>query len=252
MADISRDTERSPAPIRLKDLLGNLVEAGVRRHDLVAAIDDVIREQRAQVVYFVERSGFVKIGTTSDLAARIASLNRGDCAIVGMTITPVRLLAVMPGGLPVERSVHSLFSRLRYDGEWFLFDEPLVSFVKALAAACEAADPATREAILLAESSARTARQNTRPLRSALSDVRRVFGEGDTFLSWQAIADRLSAANPDTSAGFTKEAISAELRRLGVPSVSGKRAGAVLRGAKITDIQAAIARTRHVTKEEAK
>lgn len=98
-----------------------------------------VRQIHEQIVYFVERHGFVKIGTTQNLAARLASLDRGDSAIPGMMIAPVAVLAVMPGGRPVERAIHALFEHLRYDGEWFLLDGPLVAFIQAVAEARAAA-----------------------------------------------------------------------------------------------------------------
>ena len=45
---------------------------------------------------------------------------------------------------------------------------------------------------------------------------------------------------PEQYADTTAEAISAQLRALGVPSVNVKRDGAVLKGAKAADIQTAI------------
>lgn len=92
------------------------------------------------VVYFAERHGFLKIGVTSTIERRIAALNRGSSAIPGMTIDPVNLLAVMPGDQFVEAALHQLFRAQRYDGEWFLYDEPLVGFVSALAAVKYAID----------------------------------------------------------------------------------------------------------------
>lgn len=90
---------------------------------------------KGPVVYFVERHGFVKIGTTANLPARVQAINRGDSAIAGMTILPVTILATMPGGRAVEQAIHQLFAHLRYDGEWFLFDGALVPFIKAIAEA---------------------------------------------------------------------------------------------------------------------
>lgn len=101
--------------IRLRDLRTN-----VRVHD--------------QVIYFAERHGFLKIGTTKNITARIAAIDRGAQAIAGMTLNPVNLLATMPGGGETERALHRLFADLRYEGEWFLFDEPLIAFVRAVAA----------------------------------------------------------------------------------------------------------------------
>lgn len=114
---------------------------GITRQTLLAARPGteepvgIDRTVKGPVVYFAERHGFVKIGTTANLAARVQSIDRGDSAIAGMTISPVTVLATMPGGRAVEQAVHQLFARLRYGGEWFLLDGPLVSFIKAIAEA---------------------------------------------------------------------------------------------------------------------
>lgn len=89
----------------------------------------------SDVVYFAERSGLVKIGTTGDIAARLAQLDAGVSAVAGMEVTPVVLLATMPGSQPVERAVHEMFANLRYRGEWFLLAQPLIGFIEAVAAA---------------------------------------------------------------------------------------------------------------------
>lgn len=106
------------------------VRRGVRRADLGTK-----GRGHPPVVYFAERHGFVKIGTTTNLTRRVDALDRGDSAIAGMLILPVTIRAVMPGDHKVEYAIHELFQALRYDGEWFLFDEPLVGFVESVAAA---------------------------------------------------------------------------------------------------------------------
>lgn len=107
---------------------------GTRRGVELDSLRDV-QQIHSPVVYFAERHGFIKIGTTQNLPARLAAVDRGDSAIPGMTIIPVMVRAVMPGGRAVERAVHELFDHLRYEGEWFLFDGPLVPFVEAIAEA---------------------------------------------------------------------------------------------------------------------
>jgi hypothetical protein len=87
------------------------------------------------VVYFAERAGLVKIGTTGDITTRLAQLDQGVSAVRGMDLTPVTLLATMPGSRPVERAVHEMFANLRYRGEWFLLAPPLIGFIEAVAAA---------------------------------------------------------------------------------------------------------------------
>ena len=65
------------------------------------------------------------------------------------------------------------------------------------------------------------------------------FGPGEAGLHWQAIADRLAARHPERWTGVTAESLSADCRDLGVPSVSVKAAGAVLRGCRRGDVEAA-------------
>lgn len=88
--------------------------------------------RRASLVYFVERDGFVKIGYAFNVANRIREINRGSSSIPGMTITPVRLLATMPGGKRNERWLHERFAHVRVDGEWFLPDAEMWAFIRDL------------------------------------------------------------------------------------------------------------------------
>ncbi|WP_036405291.1 GIY-YIG nuclease family protein [Microbispora rosea] len=226
----------------LKDVLAAFVEAGVQAGDLHRALDAVTEDLRRQVTYFVERHGFVKIGTTSDLRSRIASLNRGDSAIPGMTVSPVNLLAVMPGGRPVERAIHQTFAKLRFDGEWFLFDEPLVGFVRSVAAAAEETNPAVQDIINRAHRDAQAAARGRTTRTHILTDVRQMFRDGERHLPWHLLADRLSEAIPNEYGGITQEALSAEVRAFKVPSVDGKRGGVVRKGVKRLDLESAIQR----------
>lgn len=109
---------------------GGRVLRGVTAELLLSAV-----RVHEEIVYFAERDGFVKIGTTRNLESRVAALARGDSAVLGMTIKPVKILATMPGGIAVERSVHRLFAALRFEGEWFLHEDPLAQFIAAIAAA---------------------------------------------------------------------------------------------------------------------
>jgi hypothetical protein len=96
------------------------------------------------VVYFVRRGALVKIGTTGDLPGRLLALDKGYSSVAGMEPGEVELLATMPGGRPVEKSLHELFAILRYAKEWFFLEEPLAGFIRAVAAA-EAAARARHE-----------------------------------------------------------------------------------------------------------
>lgn len=89
----------------------------------------------SDVVYFAERNGLIKIGTTGGLGDRVGQLDKGDCAVPGVDVSPVRVLATMPGSREVERAVHEMFANLCYQGEWFLLAEPLIGFIQAVSAA---------------------------------------------------------------------------------------------------------------------
>lgn len=81
-----------------------------------------------------------------------------------------------------------------------------------------------------------------REVRDILADVRTVFGSGETGLQWPTIAARLAERIPAHYADVTPEAISSQLRALGVSSVDVKRDGQVLKGAKLTAVDTAMRR----------
>ncbi|GAA5033770.1 cell division protein FtsK [Actinopolymorpha pittospori] len=80
-----------------------------------------------------------------------------------------------------------------------------------------------------------------RQARDVLADVQAVMA-GETGLQWPTIAARLAGQMPEHYAGLSADAISAQLRALGVPSVDIKRDGQVLKGAKAAAVAAAINR----------
>ena len=75
-----------------------------------------------------------------------------------------------------------------------------------------------------------------------LADVLLVFG-GDRGMHWQVLAERLAQRFADRWAEATGEAVSAQLRGLGVPSVNVTVAGKTLKGCRRGDVQAAVARS---------
>jgi Meiotically up-regulated gene 113 len=91
-------------------------------------------EERSPCVYFAAREGYVKIGSTIDLAARIRTIAAGASMLQGMTAGPVTLLATMPGGFKEEKALHKRFSHLRVDPgrEWFVYAGKLRDFVEGL------------------------------------------------------------------------------------------------------------------------
>lgn len=92
---------------------------------------------RAHCVYFAERDGFVKIGRTSNLEKRMHDIGKGSCMPQGMSVGPVRLLAVIycacaGKGCVRERHFHDRFRDKWLEGEWFLLDRELASFIGGL------------------------------------------------------------------------------------------------------------------------
>ncbi|SMD14168.1 hypothetical protein [Kibdelosporangium aridum] len=80
-----------------------------------------------------------------------------------------------------------------------------------------------------------------RQVRDVLADARTAFGT-DTRLPWQILASRMAESMSEHYADLTADAISAQLRGLGVPSVNVKWDGQVLKGAKAADVTAAATR----------
>ncbi|GAA4198634.1 cell division protein FtsK [Actinocatenispora rupis] len=62
----------------------------------------------------------------------------------------------------------------------------------------------------------------TRDLRDVLADAASVYLTGETFLSWQTLAARLAEQIPEHYANTNADAVSAELRKLKVPSKPGR------------------------------
>ncbi|CAA9334611.1 MAG: hypothetical protein AVDCRST_MAG89-2307 [uncultured Gemmatimonadetes bacterium] len=80
-------------------------------------------------VYFLadDAAGLIKIGQTTNLAQRIGQLRRGG----GNNHERRVLGAIADEGLRLERRLHSEFGDLRADGEWFLAEERLTSWIAA-------------------------------------------------------------------------------------------------------------------------
>jgi hypothetical protein len=74
------------------------------------------------VVYFLMQAGrsLVKIGYTTDLPTRHSTLECGaGCDL--------QLIRKLDGGRPTERWLHARFAAHRERGEWFQFDEEMLS-----------------------------------------------------------------------------------------------------------------------------
>ncbi|MFK4084018.1 cell division protein FtsK [Kribbella sp. NPDC020789] len=80
-----------------------------------------------------------------------------------------------------------------------------------------------------------------RASRDVLADLLTVMGP-DGKAHWDTLAGRLANQMPEQYDGTTPDAISAQARALGVPSVNVKRDGVVRKGVSAEDIRAAMAR----------
>lgn len=74
------------------------------------------------------------------------------------------------------------------------------------------------------------------PARDVLGDALTVF-EGEPGLHWGELAERLGRAFPGRWQDATGDAVSAQCRALGVPSVDVKRSGQVAKGCRRADIE---------------
>lgn len=87
--------------------------AGGARQRGVAAQEKVLREAEGMdCVYFMQCGAYVKIGRSTQLRARFRELQTGNPY-------PMEVLAVLPGGYALERSLRSKFAELLHRGEWF-------------------------------------------------------------------------------------------------------------------------------------
>ena len=90
---------------------------------------DEMPDPGRSLVYFIERDGLIKIGTSVSFEKRADDIGKGSSMIRGMTVGPVRVIATMPGDHRHEGFLHRRFGCLRVDGEWFLPDGDLCDFI---------------------------------------------------------------------------------------------------------------------------
>lgn len=115
---------------------------------------------------------------------------------------------------------------------------------------CHLADGADAEKILQA---ARTYREQARTLtgvaadeemvkpgRDVLADVHATFLGSEAGLQWPVLAERLAGRIPERWDGASPDAVSAQLRDLGVPSVVVKAGGTGARGCRKAAVEAAM------------
>lgn len=81
------------------------------------------QRETTSVVYYIKFADRVKIGFTTNLVKRLQAIPHDE------------VLATEPGLMDLERARHQQFSDLRVVGEWFKYEEPLVSHIKSFKAA---------------------------------------------------------------------------------------------------------------------
>jgi S-DNA-T family DNA segregation ATPase FtsK/SpoIIIE len=72
------------------------------------------------------------------------------------------------------------------------------------------------------------------------ADVLSVFADAESGQHWGTLADRLAAQIPERWEGVTSDALSAQLRGLGIPSVPVKVARVPGRGCRRADLEHAM------------
>ncbi len=78
-------------------------------------------EAGAGVYMVMDDSGRIKIGVTSDIAQRISGLQTGSSSRLS-------LIRFFPGAGPrIERWLHKKFKDFRLHGEWFRFDDQMLT-----------------------------------------------------------------------------------------------------------------------------
>lgn len=116
-----------PAAMRATWLCGGTARDARLLHDLAAGLPLCRRCHLAEVdngsvVYFAERGGLIKIGTSRQPLRRVAALKAA-------------LLAVSPGNHFDEWLTHDRFATDRVGGEWFRPSIALRSYIAALVVA---------------------------------------------------------------------------------------------------------------------
>lgn len=123
--------------------------AAENERDVQDALHRAKRARGTSVVYFVEREGLIKIGTTTNLKARLKAISKGGNMPPGMTVGPVLLLASTPGDRSDEARFHRRFDKQRIPKtEWFRPCKALRHLIEDLNRARERGIPDVLDAAL--------------------------------------------------------------------------------------------------------
>ncbi len=139
----------------------------------------------------------------------------------------------------------ALPSGKRYRGVGILYNVPELDYTPTVRT--HLADAADAEVILLAARAHRERRGTLtgmaadealgQPGRDVLADVHRMFDGSQTRLQWGELAERLAARIPERWQDATGDAVSAQVRALGIRPVQAKRDGVNKAGCDKADIE---------------
>lgn len=98
-------------------------DLGVEIPDVPTVMRDGSQRVRVPTMTYVIRCGaYVKIGTTSDVRARLRTLEASNPL-------PLTVVAVLIGGQALERSLHRRFAAYRHHDEWFHEQDDLAAWI---------------------------------------------------------------------------------------------------------------------------
>lgn len=102
------------------DALWNEIRWGHRSAGQTEEVED-----RPSVVYFLRAGGRIKVGRTSDLKGRMATLQTGSAYRISLMLS-------FSGGAVEEQILHRALKPWRLHGEWFRAAVPVMKLAKAL------------------------------------------------------------------------------------------------------------------------
>jgi hypothetical protein len=112
-------------PEKAEDVINRIITRKRRRRAKDAELDAVRRAENTRhdpIVYYMRLGNRVKIGTTTNLPLRREAIQSEE------------VMVIEDGGYKLEASRHRQFADLRTSGEWFRWEEPLISHIERLRA----------------------------------------------------------------------------------------------------------------------
>ena len=106
--------------IARKCLVSHMFESGETKKRIAEYQQRLIAHQHPPIVYYMRLANLVKIGFTTNLTSRLATIN------------PQEVMATEPGDREREQERHRQFDALRAHGEWFRLEAPLADHIDAV------------------------------------------------------------------------------------------------------------------------